>query len=203
MRPRDPADRTVLSEIADVCRAAGVEVIANGDVESRAHALELCKEYGVDGCMIARAAETNMSVFRPEGPLPWREMAEEFVKTALRVESHFSNTKFCLGRIIPGKDKLYQEVAKAKTHEQVCEALGLKYEPLVAEEEKEKVGTKAVEKAKSGSETVRAAGGAGGVRKGKKLAERGVGSTANAAAAAAIEREDRIALIEKRVAAMV
>lgn len=198
MRPRDPAVRTTLAAIAEVCRRCGVEVFANGDVEGRAQARELCERYGVDGCMIARAAETNMSVFREEGPLGWREVAEEFVKTAVRVESHFTNTKFCLGRVIPGKNELYQKMSRSKTHEQICEVLGVAYEPPVgvegAEKVEEKVSSRAVEKAKVGSDTVRAAGGGGApLKSGKKGALRGVGAATDMAGATA-ERETQQAM---------
>ncbi|KAH0609069.1 uncharacterized protein H6S33_001297 [Morchella sextelata] len=194
-RPRDPAIRDVLADVANICHAAGVECIANGDVLSRSHALQLCDEYGVDGCMIARAAEVNMSVFLPDKPLPWKEIADEFVKTAVKIESHFTNTKFVLGRIIPGKDPIYQKVHQAKTHEQICGILGIPYEPLsptIVEEMpvEGKAATKAVEKAKSVSATARAAGGVVAPRKeGRKLAERGVGSAANIKAAAEREAE--------------
>lgn len=182
MRPREPAIRDVLASIASVCRASGVKVFANGDVDSRAHALRLCEEYGVDGCMIARAAETNMSVFRAEGALPWREVTEEFLRTAVSVESHFTNTKFCLGHVIPGKSEYYTKVIQSRTYEQVFEALGMVYEPLAGAEVRtveERVGSKAVEKAKTLSNTVRAAsGGAAPLKSGKKGSVRGVTSDA-------------------------
>lgn len=194
MRPREPAVRDVLTSIASVCRASGVMVFANGDVDSRAHALQLCEEYGVDGCMIARAAEKNMSVFRPEGPLPWREVAEEFLRTAVSVESHFTNTKFCLGHVIPGKSEYYSKVIQSKTYEQVYGVLGMAYEPpagVGAEEEvKEKVGSKAVEKAKALSDTVRAASGSAvPLKGGKKSSVRGVNTTSDAATGSMVERE--------------
>lgn len=196
MRPREPAVREALVGIVEVCRESGVEIFANGDVDSRTHALELCREYGVDGCMIARAAESNMSVFRPEGALPWREVAEEFLKTAVGVKSHFTNTKFCLGHVIPGKSELYPKVSRSKTHEQICEVLGVAYEPPVAVEAEEvgkkgeKVGSKAVEKAKV-SDTVRAAsGGAAPLKSGKKSSVRGVGAASDMAGTGSMtERE--------------
>lgn len=192
MRPREPAVRDVLTSIASVCRASGVKVFANGDVDSRAHALQLCEEYGVDGCMIARAAETNMSVFRAEGALPWREVAEEFLRTAVSVESHFTNTKFCLGHVIPGKSEYYSKVIRSRTYDQVFEVLGMVYEPPVGTEVEgkveEKVGSNAVEKAKTLSDTVRAASGsAAPLKSGKKSSVRGVAS--DAAVGPMVERE--------------
>lgn len=200
MRPREPAIRDVLASIASVCRASGVKIFANGDVDSRAHALRLCEEYGVDGCMIARAAETNMSVFRAEGALPWREVTEEFLRTAVSVESHFTNTKFCLGHVIPGKSECYTKVIQSRTYEQVFEALGMVYEPPAGTEVKgtaeEKVGSKAVEKAKMLSDTVRAAsGGAAPLKGGKKSSIRGVTSDAVVGPIAEREKQQATAAV--------
>ena len=78
----------------------------NGDVHSRREALDLITEYGVDGAMIATAAETNSSVFRPEsegGMASWEVVVREYVETALRVENKWGNTKYLLGQMIPGK----------------------------------------------------------------------------------------------------
>ncbi|KAG0137587.1 hypothetical protein HOY82DRAFT_477688 [Tuber indicum] len=178
MRPREPAIRGVLSEIANVCHEAGIECFANGDVTSRAHAEELIEKHGVDGCMIARAAETNPSVFLSGEKLPWRDVAREYMKIAVEVDNHFPNIKFCLLHIIPGKTDLYPLISRSKTARQICEILEIPYEPpapRVEETTVEKVGSKAVQKAKS-SPTVKAAGAGVGVKHGgKKRKERGIG----------------------------
>ncbi|KAL7269005.1 tRNA-dihydrouridine synthase 2 [Rhizina undulata] len=179
MRPRDPAIRDVLADIASICHSYGVECFANGDIESRSHAEQIIKEYGVDGCMIARAAETNPSVFS-EKLLPWDVVAKEYLKTSMERDNHVANTKFCLSHLIPGKEEVYQLVSRSKSVEKICEALGVEYRPVVKPEvegkkESEKVDSKAVEKAKKGSDTVKAAGGGGaGKKKEKKLNQRGV-----------------------------
>ncbi|KAI5798947.1 hypothetical protein EDC01DRAFT_613232 [Geopyxis carbonaria] len=181
MRPREPVIRDTLSDIVNVCHAAGVKCYANGDVESRQHAEKLIEEYGVDGCMIARAAESNPSVFRSEGLLDWREVAEEYLKTAVSIGHYVSNTKFCLGHLIPGKNPLYNDVTRSKTLEQMCTALGIPCELPFSETEvkSDRTVSKATKKAQKTSETVKAAGGGGGARqkkKTKKLSERGVTS---------------------------
>ena len=76
MRPRERAVRGQLRMIADVCREAGVACLMNGDVISRSEALGLVTEFGVDSAMIASAAETNPSVFRPDsegGKASWKK----------------------------------------------------------------------------------------------------------------------------------
>jgi tRNA-dihydrouridine synthase 2 len=125
MRPREPAIRAQLRMIADICREAGVACVMNGDVPDREQALELVKEYGVDGAMLATAAEANPSVFRPDGVLPWRDVAEEYMRTALRVENKWPNTKFSLSQLIPGKSDEGRRMQHVKNFAQMVTILGL------------------------------------------------------------------------------
>ncbi|KAI9680005.1 MAG: hypothetical protein M1817_005020 [Caeruleum heppii] len=140
MRPRERAIRDQLRMIGEICRDAGVACLMNGDVTSRAEALSLAAEYGVDGGMIATAAETNPSVFRPEGKAPWREVATEFIKTALAVRNRWGNTKFLLSHFVPGKDKIYRLVSSAKGYVEICEILGLDEMLPLARQVDEEVG---------------------------------------------------------------
>jgi tRNA-dihydrouridine synthase 2 len=175
MRPREAAIRGVLASIANVCHEAGVECFANGDVESRAHAQQLIEEYGVDGCMIARAAEANPSVFLPGEKLPWSHVAREYLRTAIEFDNHFPNTKFCLSHIVPGKSDLYAPLSRCKTIQEVREILSVPFDFPQVKQKEEKISSGAVEKAKSFSETAKAAGGGVVARSGgKKASERGV-----------------------------
>ncbi|SPO00954.1 related to tRNA dihydrouridine synthase [Cephalotrichum gorgonifer] len=127
MRPREAAIRGQLKMIADVCREAGVACLMNGDVASRDEALVLMEEYGVDGAMIATAAEKNPSCFRAEadgGIAPWDEVVEYYVKTAMEVENKFGNTKFLLGNMVPGKEQAHSPITQVKSYTQTCERLG-------------------------------------------------------------------------------
>ncbi len=128
MRPRERAIREQLKMIAGICREAGVACLMNGDVENREQAQELIAEYGVDGAMIATAAETNSSCFRPKaegGLAPWREVVELYIKTAMEVENRWGNTKYLLGHLVPGKDPIYRSITASKGYANVCEVLGL------------------------------------------------------------------------------
>lgn len=132
MRPREAAIRDDrLKVVRETCHAAGVSCLINGDVTSRDEALKLISQYGVDGAMIATAAEQNPSVFRPEsegGKAPWDEVVKEYVKTALEVENRFGNTKYLLGQMIPGKVGAYKKMMSAKSYSSIVEVLG--YEDL-------------------------------------------------------------------------
>ena len=128
MRPREKAIRDQLKMIVGVCREAGVACVMNGDVENRHQAYALMEEYGADGAMIASAAEKNPSCFRSQeegGLLGWREVVEEYVRTALEVHNRWGNTKYLLCQMIPGKQSVYRPVAQSKSYEDLVRALGL------------------------------------------------------------------------------
>jgi tRNA-dihydrouridine synthase 2 len=127
MRPRERAVRNQLRMIADVCRETGVACLMNGDVENREQALQLTEEYGVDGAMIATAAEKNPSVFRSEadgGVVPWREVVRHYVEAAMAVDNRWGNTKFLLAQLIPGKEDKFLGIQRCKSHVEMVKALG-------------------------------------------------------------------------------
>ena len=127
MRPRERAIRDQLRMVAEVCREAGVACLMNGDVTSREDALQLISEYGVDGAMIATAAETNPSVFRTEaegGKVSWEEVVKVYVRTALEVDNRWGNTKYLLGQMIPGKSPKYKAMTTTKSYSGLVKALG-------------------------------------------------------------------------------
>ncbi|KAJ5555617.1 hypothetical protein N7535_008051 [Penicillium sp. DV-2018c] len=189
MRPRERAIRDQLRMIAGICHEAGVACVMNGDVTSRDEGLALMSEYGVDGAMIATAAESNSSVFRSKadgGLAPWREVVHEYMCLCMDVENRMANTKYLLNNLIPGKLKEFNGAKMAKTYFDICRAL--RFEDLLpaavrtdellglAEKWESKPGpelqpidgqsktenkTQAVRDAME-SESARAAGGAGG-----------------------------------------
>ncbi|KAM3473440.1 hypothetical protein MY5147_004772 [Beauveria neobassiana] len=128
MRPRERAIRDQLRMVADVCHEAGIACLMNGDVESKDEGLRLAAEYGADGAMIATAAETNPSCFRAAadgGLLPWREVVDEYVATAIAVDNKFGNTKYLLAQMVSGKEDAHKAVTQARSYVDVCESLGL------------------------------------------------------------------------------
>lgn len=128
MRPREKAIRGQLKMIANVCHEAGVACLMNGDVEDRDSAQKLIEEYGVDGAMIATAAEKNSSCFRTKeqgGLAPWKEIVEKYIGFALDVHNKWGNTKYMLTQIVPGKQPAYKRVQTCKSYTAVCEVLEL------------------------------------------------------------------------------
>lgn len=123
MRPRERAIRDQLRMIAEICRNAGVACVMNGDVTSRDEGLKLMEEYGVDGAMIATAAESNPSCFRTEaegGLLPWRDVVRQYMEFCLQTENRWGNTKYLLNMMIPGKNKEFKEAKQAKNYTEAC-----------------------------------------------------------------------------------
>ena len=184
MRPREPAirDPEIIRGIVRICREAGVGILVNGDIDHRAASDYLSEQFDLDGCMIARAAETNPSCFigGEQEVKPWLEVAKEFLTTAMEVDNHFSNTKFILNHIVDGKNQKYKQITSAKTYKDICEILevghflGLSSDAEVVKEPKKK--TEAVEKAKSGgNKSAVVAGGVTPSKKAKKQKLRGVG----------------------------
>jgi len=165
MRPRERAIRDQLRMIGSICREAGVACLMNGDVTNRDQALKLTDEYGVDGGMIATAAEANSSCFRTEaegGLLPWREVVTEYMKYALAVENRWGNTKFLLSQLMPGKAEVAKRCQQSKNNRQVCEILELDDLYDQARDVDERLGIadktgQAIEKAKKKNQTAKAA----------------------------------------------
>ncbi|PSN62970.1 FMN-linked oxidoreductase [Corynespora cassiicola Philippines] len=141
MRPRERAIRGQLKMVGEICREAGVACVMNGDVTSRTEAMQLIKEYNVDGAMIATEAEKNPSCFRPEaegGPHEWRSqwktVVTEYMRFALQVQNRWGNTKYLLGQMIPGKEKCYAEMNRSRCYKDVLGALGLQDDATLMEQ---------------------------------------------------------------------
>lgn len=137
MRKTEKAVREQLRMVGEVCREAGVACLMNGDVEDRAQAEALVREFGVDGAMIATAAEKNPSVFRSAedgGTAPWREVVGAYMDRAIEVENRWGNTKFLLAQMMPGKEQTRMGLSQAKNYEDVCERLEL---PLLVQRARE------------------------------------------------------------------
>ena len=190
MRPRERAIREQLRMIAGICREEGVACLMNGDVKDRDEALQLAQEYGVDGAMIATAAEANSSCFRTKeegGLLPWREVVTEYIWTALEVENKWGNTKFLLNQLMPGKAEEFRKVIACMSYRQVCEVLELHDMVDLAEGVDERLGlneqkeSKAIRRAKHRNQSAQAAGGDLGKHRSidkesrSPMSERGVG----------------------------
>ena len=169
MRPRERAIRDQLRMIGEICREEGIACLMNGDVRNKDEAIQLAKDYGVDGGMIATAAEANSSCFRSGaegGLLPWKEVVHEYMSLALNVDNKWGNTKFLLSQLMPGKINTYQKISMTKSYEEACRCLGFDDFIQCAQEVDQRLGLTAqqrsakdaaIEKAKKDNKAAKAA----------------------------------------------
>ncbi|GAB0131647.1 hypothetical protein EsDP_00000109 [Epichloe bromicola] len=184
MRPRERAIRDQLRMVAGVCHEAGVACLMNGDVETRDQGLRLAGEYGADGAMIAVAAERNPSCFRSEadgGILPWQPVVEQYIRFSMVVNNRFSNTKYLLAQMVPGKAKPAQSVNQAKSYTDMCKTLGFEHLLQQAQEADvsrglDKPREKVSKKARKNASALAAGGQMAQGQQRKALSERNVGS---------------------------
>ncbi|KAK9476308.1 hypothetical protein V1514DRAFT_337303 [Lipomyces japonicus] len=127
MRPRERAiPDEYLAGIAEICHAAGIPCIANGDVTCRDDFNRIKKQYGVDSAMIAVAAESNVSCFAAKTKndvKPWSEIVKNLYDLCKSTDNHYSNSKFMLLRFTPGKSPMYQRIAQSKSYKQGDEVM--------------------------------------------------------------------------------
>ncbi|KAL2622596.1 hypothetical protein R1flu_002801 [Riccia fluitans] len=96
-RPRDPAQ---WDGIAAVVSALSIPVIANGDVFEYEDFQRIKDSTGAASVMVARAACWNVSVFRPQGKLPWEDVKREYVKKSVLWDNDIKSTKHELKEMI-------------------------------------------------------------------------------------------------------
>lgn len=138
-----------LGDIVELGRRRGVPVVCNGDGEGWANWEAIRAKTGVSSVMIARAAESNPSIFRPQGPVSTVEelVPNLFLPTVVYLKNHFSNTKFLLAQFKPSpppisqmkkheRQEYTQAVVTAKTIEDVLAVCKLDMEETRSKGEK-------------------------------------------------------------------
>ena len=109
MRYDTPANWNVLKEIRRVLRHE-ISLVMNGDVlldvshGTKDMLLKSMKqEYMADAVMIGRAAQTNLSVFSPDGKLlDLTQVHTKYLQTAWETRNHHANTKYVLIQSLAG-----------------------------------------------------------------------------------------------------
>jgi len=136
-RPRDPGHWDRFKEIVE---AVSIPVIANGDVKEYSKIAKVRELTGVKGVMIARGAQSNVSVFRKEGLVPHLDIVRQYIRKAMDTRNQHSNTKYVLMQIFAvdyTKDPHYRPLCDAKSFRAVCKVFGM-IEELDAWEAKQK-----------------------------------------------------------------
>lgn len=126
MRNREDPIRDYLPHIYECCKANNVSLIINGALKSRLDFVRVRDSLGLPdtiGGMIAECAEQNPTIFSREDILEWNQTVLRYVELARSVDNHFSNTKYLLTRIVPGKCDFYRIVTHCKNYDELDEAL--------------------------------------------------------------------------------
>ncbi|XP_048461639.1 tRNA-dihydrouridine(20) synthase [NAD(P)+]-like isoform X5 [Rhincodon typus] len=129
-RPQHPVHCDVIKAISE---AVSIPVIANGGSQ------EIIKEYsGIEefqrvtnasSVMVARAAMWNPSIFRKEGLLPTETVLKEYLTYAIKYDSHYSNTKYCLCQML--REKLESAQGKKLHAAQSNKEIWREYPPQI------------------------------------------------------------------------
>ncbi|XP_066493339.1 tRNA-dihydrouridine(20) synthase [NAD(P)+]-like [Tiliqua scincoides] len=100
-RPQHPVHCDVIKAI---CEAVSIPVIANGGshdfIKAYSDIGTFRQATAASSVMVARAAMWNPSIFRKEGPLPLKDVMQEYIKYAVRYDNHYTNTKYCLCQML-------------------------------------------------------------------------------------------------------
>lgn len=76
-----------------------IPIIANGgsnEIKCHDDIIRFRDSCGVSSVMIARAAQTNVSVFRRDQPLPLDELIREYLKVCVDFDNSIENTKYSI-----------------------------------------------------------------------------------------------------------
>jgi len=105
-RPNDPNDTEAIKKI--VAHVTKVPIIANGGSSNNRNSgintyeglKQFWKDSGASSIMVARAAEWNPSVFRPEGKEEIGTVIQRYLKLAIHYDYPFNIAKYCLQQLL-------------------------------------------------------------------------------------------------------
>uniref|UniRef100_A0A2M4BKY6 Putative trna-dihydrouridine synthase n=1 Tax=Anopheles marajoara TaxID=58244 RepID=A0A2M4BKY6_9DIPT len=122
-RPRDPVNEAAIARVSE---ALDIPVIANGGSQSitrRCDILKFARQCGTDSVMVARAAEWNVSVFRPDGPLPLDDVIRRYLTLSVRYDNPPANSKYCVQMMLRSlqESPIGRRLLDSQTMQQMCD----------------------------------------------------------------------------------
>ncbi|XP_049540110.1 tRNA-dihydrouridine(20) synthase [NAD(P)+]-like [Anopheles darlingi] len=122
-RPRDPVNEAAIARVA---KSLDIPVIANGGSQSitrRCDILKFARQCGTGSAMVARAAEWNVSVFRPDGPLPLDDVIRRYLTLSVRYDNSPANTKYCVQMMLRSlqESPIGRRLLDSQTMQQICD----------------------------------------------------------------------------------
>lgn len=123
--------KTLLDIVKAVAEAVDIPVICNGgskEIEKYSDIAKFREQCGASSIMIARAAEWNVTIFRPQGLLPVMDVIKLYLKLSVDYDSVSANSKYCVQNILRDlqESELGKRFLESQTMEQLCEVFDLK-----------------------------------------------------------------------------
>ena len=114
----------------EVAEAVDIPVICNGgskEIEKYSDILKFKKLCGASSIMIARAAQWNVTIFRPNGTLPLMDIIQQFLKLAVDYDAYPANAKYCVQNMLRElqESEMGKKFLDAQTMEQICDVFEL------------------------------------------------------------------------------
>lgn len=121
----------ILDIVKAVAEAVDIPVICNGgskEIDKHSDIAKFREQCGASSIMIARAAEWNVTIFRPEGLLPVLDVIRLYLKLSVDYDSISANAKYCVQNILRDlqESELGKRFRESQTMEQLCEVFDLK-----------------------------------------------------------------------------
>lgn len=132
-RTRDerPQHRPHPEVVKAVAEAIDIPVICNGgskEIDRYSDIFKFKELCGASSIMIARAAEWNVTIFRPQGMLPLMDVIKKYLTVAVDYDAYPANVKYCVQNMLRDlqESELGKKFLDAQTMEQICDVFGLK-----------------------------------------------------------------------------
>lgn len=127
-RPQHKPHPEVVKAVAE---AIDIPVICNGgsrEIDRFTDISKFKELCGASSIMIARAAEWNVSIFRPQGLLPIMDVIKKYLIVAVDYDSYATNVKYCVQNMLRDlqESELGKKFLDAQTLEQICDVFDLK-----------------------------------------------------------------------------
>jgi tRNA-dihydrouridine synthase 2 len=126
-RPPHPPHPEFIKAVVDsgikipvICNGFSKEITKHSDIQRYK---DIC---GSTSIMLARAAEWNVSIFRPQGLLPIHDIIKMYLKYAIDYDNTVANTKYNIQNILLDKQETEQgkRFLASETMKQICEVFG-------------------------------------------------------------------------------
>jgi tRNA-dihydrouridine synthase 2 len=127
-RPQNSPHPEVILAVAE---AIDIPVICNGgsrEIDRYSDIFKFKKLCGASSIMIARAAEWNVTIFRPTGMLPLMNVIKQYLIKAVDWDTNPANAKYCVQNMLRElqESDMGKKFLDAQTMDQICDVFDLR-----------------------------------------------------------------------------